>query len=160
MSDLNEEEIKVFIDAIDHYFMQLSNERATIERAYLGGDLVQLPLFDFTGLIEISGGFRGTIYVSAPRAMMRQLLTAMHEPNQTDEQLADTVGELANTLAGNARQYFGESMEISVPSTFMSPSGSRELRRKRPYVIIVHWRGLESSLIIDLERVSRTATAN
>ncbi|KRB06143.1 chemotaxis protein CheX [Lysobacter sp. Root690] len=152
MSDLNETEIKVFIDAVTNYFNQLTQEAAQVRGAFLDDNSGTVPVYDYSGQISISGQFRGTITVSAPRAMIRHLLLALNESDQSDANLRDTVGELANTLAGNARKHFGGDMEISVPKTAagaISNSGSR----KRPYVIMVSWKTYSASLVVDIERL-------
>jgi len=88
-----------------------------VRGAYLGADDARPPSRGFSGLISISGGFQGSVYVSAPRAMLRHLLVTAKEPSQSDRNLLDLVGEVANTVAGNACRYFGERMEIAVPVT-------------------------------------------
>lgn len=154
MSDLNEEEIKVFTDAVANYFTQITQEQAAIRGAYLEGDGAATPYYDFTGKIEITGQYRGSVTVSAPRAMIRHLLIALREHDQSDDNMRDTVGELANTLAGNARKHFGEHMDISVPMTSAGALPAFEAARNRPYVIMVNWKSYNISLVVDLEKVT------
>lgn len=152
MNDIGEEEIKVFVDAVGNYFLQIANERAAVRGAYLADGCERPPTFDYTGLINVSGRYRGSIYFSAPRILVRRLLYAMHEFQHSDEMLLDAVGEIANTLAGNARKYFGEFMQISVPITIAGASDSVAItRRTRPYVIMVDWNQNKASLVVDLE---------
>ncbi|MEH6413467.1 chemotaxis protein CheX [Pseudomonas sp. CGJS7] len=152
MSDLNETEIRVFIDAITHYFDQLTQEAATVRGAFLDDNGGSVPVYDYSGQIAVSGQFRGTITVSAPRALIRHLLLAMSEQDQSDANLRDTVGELANTLAGNARKHFGSDMQISVPRTAAGAIG-KGASRKRPYVIMISWKTYSASLVVDIERL-------
>lgn len=154
MSDLKEEEIKVFTDAVSHYFGQLTREPAAVRGAYLEREGEATPVYDFSGRIEITGMFRGSVTVSAPRAMIRHLLVALHETDQSEDNLRDTVGELANTLAGNARKYFGENMEISVPVTAVGAIPGSDAARDRPYVIMVNWKSYNASLVVDIERTN------
>ena len=156
MNDIGEEEIKVFVDAVGSYFLQTANERATVRGAYLADDRERPPTFDYTGLINVSGRYRGSIYFSAPRITVRRLLYAMHESQHTDEILLDTVGEIANTLAGNARRHFGEFMQISVPATIAgAPRSIASNSRTRPYVIMVDWNQNKASLVVDLEVIGK-----
>lgn len=156
MSHINEEEIKVFVEAVGNYFMQIANERATVRGAYLASEAELPPTFDYTGLITISGRYRGCIYFSAPSIMVRRLLFAMQEAHHTDENLLDAVGEIANTLAGNARKHFGESMEISVPVAIAGVSERiKSTIRTRPYVIMIDWSHYKASLVVDLERIGK-----
>jgi chemotaxis protein CheX len=85
--------------------------------------------------------------------MIRHVLLAMHESDHSDENLLDSVGELANTIAGNAREFFGETMEISVPVAILgAPEAIRSQIRARPYVIAIEWKNYTASLVVDIER--------
>jgi chemotaxis protein CheX len=155
MSDLGEQEIKVFTDTVTHYFSQLTREAAAVRGAYLEREGNATPSFDFTGQIVVSGLYRGSVTVSAPRAMIRHLLVALHETDHSEDNLRDTVGELANTLAGNARRHFGERMEISVPTTASGGIPVSSNGRQRPYVIMVNWKTYSASLVVDIEKMAR-----
>lgn len=154
MSDLSETEIKVFTDAVSHYFNQLTREPAAVRGAYLEREGETPPIYDYSGRILVGGQFRGSVTLSAPRAMIRHLLVALHEPDQSEENLRDTVGELANTLAGNARRHFGEHMEISVPITAAGAFPGSLAARDRRYVIMVNWKTYNASLVVDIERTN------
>lgn len=150
--DISEQDIHVFVDAVSHYFMQITHEKAEIRGAFLARGESFPPTFDLTGMIKISGKLRGRVYFSAPRAMLARLLLSMHESCLSDEWLLDAVGEIANTIAGNARRHFGEAMEISVPETMSTPPKWQESAvRARPYVILVRWKRHDASVIVDIE---------
>ncbi|MDR2710113.1 MAG: chemotaxis protein CheX [Burkholderiales bacterium] len=153
MADITEQEIRVFVDAVNRYFEQITGEKARIRGSFLAEGETQLPIYDFTGLISLSGQYRGCIYFSATRILLMRLLLAMQEPRQTDAHMLDAVGEIANTLAGNAREYFGETMDISVPTTFHGFSDLlKSAVRKRPYVIMIKWKQYEAAVIVDVVR--------
>jgi Predicted inhibitor of MCP methylation, homolog of CheC len=158
LSDIDENEIQVFVEAVSRYFLQITGQKAEIRAAYLTDGAHALPVFEFTGMIKISGGYYGAIYFSADRFLLSRLLQVMNEARQGDDQLLDAVGEIANTLAGNARQYFGETMEVSVPLT-MGEEEAKKLKgivRDRPYVITIRWKQYEASVIVDIKRKTRT----
>jgi len=113
MSDLSEKDIEIFIEAIGGYFKQITKEAASVGVAYLAKNA--FPMNDYTGMIKVSADYEGALYFSAPSAMLRHLLTVMKEPNQSDENLLDAVGEIANTISGNARRYFGETWSSPSP---------------------------------------------
>jgi chemotaxis protein CheX len=153
MADITEQEIKIFVDAVNRYFAQITGEKAKIRSSFLAEGEIRPPIYDFTGLISLSERYHGCIYFSAPRVMLMRLLLAMREPRQTDSHLLDAVGEIANTLAGNAREYFGETMGISVPETFQGVTDRLQTAvRKRPYVIMVKWKQYEAAVIVDVAR--------
>ena len=62
MSDMTENELKVFVDAVTRYFNHLTKEQAQVRAAYLSADDHPPGIGDYTGLITFSGGFRGCVY--------------------------------------------------------------------------------------------------
>ena len=60
--------------------------------------------FEFNGIVTFSGSYNGQVAVSMPAKMLRELLLLQHETDLSDGNLLDAVGEIANTLAGNARK--------------------------------------------------------
>jgi chemotaxis protein CheX len=153
MSDITEREIGVFVEAVNNYFVQITGERAEIRSSFLMEQDTQPPIYEFTGLITVGGNYHGCIYFSTPRVMLTRLLLEMNELDCTNAQLLDTVGEVANTVAGNGRKYFGEDMEISVPASFQGPLRQQILTaRKRPYVIMIDWRQYTAAVVVDIAR--------
>lgn len=152
MSDLSEKDIEVFIEAVSTYFKQITHEAASVGVAYLAK--TDFPFNDFTGIIRVSADYEGALYFSAPSAMLRHLLTVMRETDQSEENLLDTVGEIANTISGNARKYFGENMVISTPEKIAHlPHDMTEQSRARAYVVIIKWKHYSAALIVDISRV-------
>lgn len=151
---MNETDLAVFTSAVKHYFLQTTNEPAEIRAAYLADSELAVQS-QYTGLITLSGMFRGCVHFSAPHTMLLQLLIIMGEPDRSEEQLLDVVGEIANTIAGNARKHFGQGLEISVPITIHGTSDSiRAAVRTRPFVISLHWRNRDAMVVVDIERAS------
>lgn len=153
MHSLSQQELKIFIDAVTHYFSHLTSDGAQIRAAYLAQE--DMPQYDYTGLISLSGQFRGSIYYSAPRRLLRELLVQLHEPDTCEANLLDAVGEVANTISGNARRHFGQALEISIPTT-MTGADAQKLPPvcTRPFAILLSWKNLESVVVVDLEPVS------
>ncbi|MCL2871946.1 MAG: chemotaxis protein CheX [Betaproteobacteria bacterium] len=153
MADITEQEIQVFVGAVNRYFEQMTGEKAKIQASFLAEGEILPPIYDFTGLINVGGQYQGCIYFSASKILLMRLLLALHEPRQNDLHMLDAVGEIANTLAGNAREYFGEAMTISVPITFQGASDLlKSAVRKRPYIIMIKWKQYEASVIVDVVR--------
>lgn len=148
--ELKEAELKIFVDAVTQYFEVTTGTPATIRSAYLAD--TDTASFDYTGLITFSGAFLGCVYFSAPGAMLRGLLQACAEPDTRDANLLDAAGEIANTIAGNARRHFGKALEISVPVTMRGPAERiKAAVRVRPFVISLRWRQYEGVVVVDLE---------
>jgi chemotaxis protein CheX len=149
MTNLNEDELKVFIEAVRHYFAHQTNKPADIRASYLAD--VEMPRYDYTGLITLSGRFRGCVYFSAPRLLVRELLIQLQEPDTREDNLLDAVGEVANTIAGNARRHFGNALDISIPVTIRGTS--EEIRcgvRARPFAILLRWQRHEAVVVVDI----------
>ena len=152
MSDLSEKDIEIFIEAIGGYFKQITHEAASIGVAYLAQ--TAFPMNDFTGVIKVSADYDGALYFSAPSAMLRHLLTVMKESDQSEGNLLDAVGEIANTISGNARKYFGENMVISTPEKIVGiPSDFSRSGKNYAYVIIIKWKHYSASLVVDITRI-------
>lgn len=152
MTDISNGDLKVFIDSVTHYFAHLTREPASIRSSYLAD--VDMPHYDYTGLITLSGRFRGCVYFSAPRVLLRELLLQMQEPDICEDNLLDAVGEVANTIAGNARRHFGSALDISVPVAIRGTSDRiKSAVRTRPFAILLRWYGHHAAVVVDLEPV-------
>ena len=148
---MTDEEIKVFIDGAMRYFERVSGQAATVETPYLRGD--ESVSSDFTGVIGISGRHRGAVYFTAGKAMLSDLLARLGEREATPQYLGDLVGEVANTIAGNARRYYGQDFLISVPVVLRGrPEEISFPRHLKSFVIPIEWQGHLSYLIVCLER--------
>jgi chemotaxis protein CheX len=150
MTDISEVDARVFVDAVTNYFKHLSGEPALIRSAYLADKA--LPRYDYTGLITLSGQFRGSVYFSASSVMAAKLLLAMRETDTGKNNLLDIVGEVANTIAGNARKHYGAKLEISTPITIYGHHDEvRSAVRARPFAIELQWQQSEGVVLVDLE---------
>lgn len=149
---LNHEDIEVFSEAISAFFLNMTHEPAVVRTAYLL-DGAAAPLWgDFNGVIDVSGGFRGSITFSAPQGMLAQVLQAIGEREHSVERCLDVVGEIANMMSGRARRHFGEELAISPPSARMRttpPAGARATGV--PFAIPLRWRKHEANLVVHLD---------
>lgn len=149
MADMTDAELKIFINAVTGYFAQLTHAPAMIRSAYLADGTI--PHFDFTGLITVSGRYRGCVYFSTSADALRDLLAEFSEPDRQEENLLDAVGEIANTIAGNARKHFGKDLEISVPVTIRGvPEQIKPAIRARPFAIQLSWSNHDAVVVVDL----------
>jgi CheY-like chemotaxis protein len=103
MNTLSEDELKMFVDSVRHYFKTTTAQEPQITSAFLGtGD--SLAGYEFNGIVTFSGSYNGQVIVSMPPPLLRELLLLQHETDLSDGNLLDAVGEIANTLGGNARR--------------------------------------------------------
>ena len=148
---MKEEDLSVFIDGATHYFNQMSANPATVLTPYLK-DNDEAIVHEYTGIIGISGYRKGCVYFSAPKKLLVNLLHNLQESDTSHNAICDLVGEVANTISGNARSYFGSEFMISVPVVVDGqPSNIKLPTDLRSYVIPVVWNNHEASVVISLE---------
>jgi chemotaxis protein CheX len=108
-------------------------------------------VIEYTGIIGISGKARGAVCFTADALMLKNILAFLNESPSSPEILCDLVGEIANTLSGNAREEFGRDFLISVPvvATGNDPS-FRFPEETRNYVIPIIWQTEKAYLLVCL----------
>jgi len=147
---MKENDLIVFIDSATNYFTKMSTMVATIGTPYLKESHLAIN-HQYTGIIGITGKKKGCVYFSAPEELLLKMLHSIGELSESQEVLSDLVGEIANTIAGNARSYFGSEFMITVPFVVNDAKNVKEPPTVRCYVIPVNWNGHEASVIISLE---------
>lgn len=151
---MNENDINVFVQGATHYFQHVSDEPAMVQVPYLISHNESL-IYDYTGIIGISGNRRGNVYFTAPRQMLKYLLLVQGETETSDENCTDLVGEIANTLSGNARRDLGKEFMISVPVVLQGKPDQLLLSKEnRSFVIPIQWRQYTSALVVSLEKAT------
>jgi len=145
-----ETEVAVFVDGVLKYFSTTVQQAALCGTPHLA--LAERPeLSDYTGVIQVSGRRTGMVAFTAPKSMLSVMLMRMQETDMSHENLCDLVGEIANTLAGNARRDFGQQFQISVPAVLSGRTGQLEYpAATRPIVIPIDWRNYHARLIVCL----------
>lgn len=148
---MTENELKAFIKVITDYFESISGVPASMGMPFIKSD--NSEIFDYTGVIGISGSRRGGVYFTAGEGLLRDFARAiLGEEEITDEFLFDLVGEMTNTIAGNMRETFGTAFLISVPIVVRGRIDTINMRLKPPvFVIPIEWQGHRSCLAIGLE---------
>ncbi len=148
---MQKEDLQVFIDGTVRYFDQMSESPAVVQTPYLEQSEVSIN-HEFTGIIGISGKKKGCVYFTAPESLLKHLLLVIGEYDSSKDVLSDLVGEVANTISGNARRHFGPEFMISVPVVVNGKAERIKLPSNlRSYVIPVVWRNYEAALVISLE---------
>jgi chemotaxis protein CheX len=145
---LHENELKLFVDSVRRYFEVVTRQEPQITSAFLGtGDVEG---HDYNGIVTFSGAYNGHVIVSMPAKPLRELLVLQGETDLSDNNMLDAVGEIANTLAGNARKALGSGLQISVPMKIQGTSGVRARVRKHPYVITLRWNHHPAMVCVDM----------
>src|SRR6185437_1864054 len=147
---LKEAEIRTFVEGATHYFETSAQQSASVGSPYLVTD-GNPGAYEYTGVIGISGARKGIVYFTAPRGMLTVLLMRMQETDTSDENIKDLVGEVANTISGNARRDFGKNFQISVPVVIAHDLEKVTAPHPRSYVIPINWRTHSAKLVVCLE---------
>jgi chemotaxis protein CheX len=145
-----ESEVGVFVDGVLNYFGNSVQQSAQCGTPHLAlGE--QPDISDYTGVIRISGKRAGLVAFTAPKNMLSVMLMRMQETDMSHENMCDLVGEIANTLSGNARRDFGHQFQISVPSVIAGRGGTLDYpAASRPIIIPIDWRNYHARLIVCL----------
>ncbi len=148
---MTDEEIKVFIDGALHYFERTTGAPAAVDAPFLKGD--ESVALEYTGVIGISGRHRGAVYFTSASEPLIGLLRTFGETDLGTATQADLVGEIANTIAGNARKFFGSEFLISVPIVLRGQLDEITLPRHMKTVVIpIQWRNFRSYLLVSLHK--------
>ncbi|NNM62461.1 MAG: chemotaxis protein CheX [Steroidobacteraceae bacterium] len=146
---LHEKELTTFVDGTTNFFAVAAQQAASIGSPYLLEEA--LALHEYSGLIDVSGKRQGVVCFTAPKAMLAVLLMKMQETDFSHETMRDLVGEVANTISGNARRAFGGDFLISVPNVLSGETQSIAPRPgTRSFIIPINWRSHSAKLIVSL----------
>ncbi|SNT69008.1 chemotaxis protein CheX [Psychrobacter sp. LV10R520-6] len=138
------EKLGVFLSSISSFFAQIDGSPVAIDTPYLNNNKSAVG-YDYSGIIKISGPLEGCVYVSAPSNMLREVMKVMGEPDSSMTMMKDLLGEMANTISGNARTEFGSDFIISPPKIVEGvPSISLLPKDRHSYVTPFTWRGYEA----------------
>lgn len=148
---MDEKDLQVFVDGATHYFRQSSAEPAKVSTPYLLAS-GQAVTYGYTGIIGIAGARKGCVYFTASAAMLKHLLLSLGEEDMSHDVLCDLVGEVANTISGNARRHFGKDFMISVPIVVDGELERIKLPEAlRSFIIPVTWHDYEAAVVISLQ---------
>ena len=149
---MKEDELQVFIERILKYFHVYDAELPPKVLTPHLIDGIDKHVLEYTGVIGITGRNEGTIMFTAPPSMLMMLMARYGETGTSNsEMLLDLVGEIANTIAGNAREVFGSKFSLSPPVALRAPIRGIVLAKGlQSYCIPIEWRSRKAYLIVSL----------
>lgn len=149
---MKEKRLQVFIDGVNNYFTQVNKYEIDVGTPYLCEN-TNPPACDITGVIGITGLITGCVYFTAPGDLLIHLLQTIEEPDQSLDNQMDLVGEVANTISGNARSEYGPEFNISVPFIIKGiPDEIHLPRDSRSFVIPIDWKEHTAYIVICLRK--------
>ncbi len=148
---MKEAELQIFIDSLRHYFATNIGGDLNIKQSY-HTESTGTPASEYTGIIGVSGDKQGSIYLTATKDMLGQVLLAMGEPEIDESLFHDVIGEITNTVSGNARKVLGSGFMISVPVVVTGkPENIFFPRNYDIGVVPFTWNGYKASLVVCLQ---------
>ncbi len=141
-----ERKLQIFIDGIVNYFNHTSDKSIDVGCPFLLGQSEKIP-GDYTGVISISGAYKGCCYFTAPEMLLKHLVLTIGETDTSETMLVDAAGEVANTLSGNARKQLGKDFIISVPKVIRGVYNVVDVpEEQRIYAIPIKWHSYKALL--------------
>lgn len=149
---MTEDTLQIFIDGAIRYFDHIEGSAVQVGTPYLIEN-DKPESYDVTGIIGVTGPYQGCVYFTAPNILIKHLLLKMGEQDTRREHVFDLVGEVANTISGNARSQFGRDFNISVPILVEgAPNGIYLPSEARSYVIPLYWKAYHAAVVICLSQ--------
>jgi chemotaxis protein CheX len=147
---MNDQDIQVFITGFRRYFESLKGDlRVVVEPPYIKDQ--EMPILEYTGIIGIDGKTHGAVCFTANSLMLEKILKRLNESPIDRELICDLVGEIANTVSGNAREEFGPEFLVSVPIVATGKEVSFRFPDDcRNYVIPIVWQSEKAYLLVCL----------
>jgi chemotaxis protein CheX len=102
--------------------------------------------------MQITGDYTGDVIFTAPKPMLTMLLARYGDKNTGEAYLLDLVGEIANTIAGNSREFFGGRFDLSPPVVATGDiAGLRSQSGLKTYCIPISWKNQTAKLLVAVE---------
>lgn len=143
------ESLVVFVKMMTHCLTTLSRVTPVFGDPSIELDLPRL--FTYNGLISVEGPLNGWIALSIPREFADDLLGFISEPSREEDVRIDIAGEIANTVAANGREHFGNRLVIHPSQATGDGRLDPSLRDSKMILNIpFKWHGHPASLLISL----------
>lgn len=148
-TSLSAPDLAVFVKLVTRCFTTVSGTPPVFGDTTI--ELGPLKLFKYSGFISVEGPLNGWICLSLPTAIADGLLEMLCEPCRDEIYRLDIAGEVAQTVAANARERFGEHLLIrpalvtgnsTIEQTLVQPPMTLRL----PFM----WRDHNAQLLIGL----------
>jgi chemotaxis protein CheX len=149
---IKEEDVKALLECISHYFLSIKAGQPEFGVPYNLTEGQKQPLYEYTGHIGISGSHKGGLVITCEKRLVEDIVRIVLETeNPGEDEMIPMIGEMANTIAGNARVHFGGSFDISVPSVVIGELDEFKFMLAEPTLVIPLIRkGNAANLIIGL----------
>ena len=137
------------------FFVARTTQAARTGSPYLAQDRDDRPglsLQEFTAEVRITGTHRGSMLVSASRAMLTIMLMRMGSTDITTATMTAALRELATAIAVSIRSSLGEEVMTWSPVLTMGVPRSVHNPGRAPLVASIHWRNYTANIALWIAR--------
>ncbi len=134
---MNVSYINPFITATINTFKTMMNIDVKPDKPKL--KTTPYPTYDISGIIGLSGNAQGNIAISFPKTIALKVVSKMigAEIKVIGPELADGIGELANIIAGNAKQDLTKfQLSISLPNVIVGKDHTIANQSGTPAIVV------------------------
>lgn len=97
------------------------------------------PAYDVSGIIGLSGDAQGSIALSFPKVVALKTISILvgSQIKVVGPELSDGIGELANIIAGSAKQHLtGMKLVISLPNVIIGRNHTISVQKDIPTLLV------------------------
>jgi hypothetical protein len=114
---LHERDIYYFIDVTVAYLNKVTGNEIILREPTI--EFQSLVFSAYTGLLHLTGGAEGFVYITASQELLQHLYTSRHSHGRfTEENCRDVMNDIATTIAHNVHKRFGPALHVSEPRIF------------------------------------------
>ena len=108
------------------------------------------PQLGYVATVGIAGSRFGTLLFTADKELILDIFRLkLDQEHPSPGNIAGLVGEIANNIAGNVTEVYGNELVISVP--IVTDEEPEELYLTEPsYIFPIYWRTHEASVVIGI----------
>ena len=127
--------INPFVVSTIETFTKMLNSEAKPGKILLKTD--ESATYDISGVIGLSGEAQGSICLSFPKLIALKVVSALvgAEIKIIGPEVSDAIGEIANIIAGNAKQHLTQ-YNLSLPKVIMGKDHKIASQRGIPTIIV------------------------
>lgn len=129
--------VNPFVISTIETFQKMLNSDATPGQVQLKNDTTYT--YDVSGVIGLSGEAQGSICLSFPKLIALKVVSGLigTDIKIIGPEVADAIGEIANIIAGNAKQHLTQfNLSISLPKVIMGKNHKIASQRGVPTIVV------------------------
>lgn len=138
-----------YMAGANEFFSTHAKQSADIGSPYVAHEGIE-PL-EFTAAIRVTGSLRGTVYVSASRAMLTIMLMRMGATDINTDNMGKVLRNLASAMVAFARRDSGFDVLVRDPSTVSERREKIGGAGNAVLVAPIHWRKFTAQVVVAMD---------